>query len=122
MRIAKSIVTFCAAAAFAAATAFASPAFATNNNQGGVRTQSDLENSGWYCMQASDAHYYYVCTKPFEPTYQCHLGVCSPDPIRQGSRVVRTPNGTVTATATTMTPQTSTTTTSTATATARSGH
>jgi hypothetical protein len=92
MRSAKAIATFCAAAVFALAAGAASPAFATNNSQNGtVVQQADLERNGWYCMQSSEAPYYYVCTKVFGPTFECHFGICSATPIRPASNRTPTP-------------------------------
>lgn len=121
MRSVKSIATLCAAAAFAVAAAIASPAFATNNSQGGTAvSQDELERNGWYCMQSSEAPYYYVCTKVFGQTYECHFGICSPTAIRPaGNRVSRMPNGTARATTA---PQTSATGRSVGTATTRADH
>lgn len=98
MRSAKSIATLCAAAAFAVAAASASPAFATNNGPSRVVVQqSYLERNGWYCMQSSETPHYYVCTKVFGPTFECHFGICSDTAIRPGAnRAPRTPNGTLT--------------------------
>jgi hypothetical protein len=98
MRSAKALSTICAAAAFALATAVASPAFATNNSLGRVVVQqADLERNGWYCMQSSETPHYYVCTKVFGPTFECHFGICSETAIRPASnRTSRTPNGTAT--------------------------
>lgn len=100
MSIAKSIATLSVVAAFAVAAAIAPPAFAVNNSQSGtVTTQDDLEKNGWYCMQSSETSYYWVCTKVFDQTYECHFGFCSPAPIRPaGNRVSRMPNGAATAT------------------------
>jgi hypothetical protein len=95
MRSAKSSATLCAVAAFAVAAAIASPAFATNNSQSGTAVhQSDLERNGWYCMQSSETRHYYVCTKVFGPTYECHFGICSATAIRPaGNRASRTSIG-----------------------------
>jgi hypothetical protein len=109
MRSAKAFTTFCAAAAFAVAAAIASPAFATDNSQSGIAvSQAELERNGWYCMQSSETRHYYVCTKVFGPTYECHFGICSATAIRRpGSRVSRLPSGTVASM--TAAPETSTT-------------
>jgi hypothetical protein len=121
MRSAKSIPTLCAAVAFAVAAAIASPAFATNNQQSGtVVSQADLVASGWYCMQSSEAPYYYLCTKVFDQTYECHFGICSPASVRPaGNRVSRNLSGAVTARTA---PQTNMTGTNMGTATARAHH
>jgi hypothetical protein len=94
MRSAKSVAALWAAAAFVVASAAAFPAFATNNSQSGTAVQqADLERNGWYCMQSSETRHYYVCTKVFGPTYECHFGICSPTAIRPaGNRVSRTPS------------------------------
>lgn len=98
MRSAKSILTLCAAAAFVATAAIASPAVATNNSNGRVVVQQAyLERNGWYCMQSSETPYYYVCTKVFGPTFECHFGICSETVIRPArDRLSTAPNGAAT--------------------------
>jgi hypothetical protein len=110
MSIVKFIATLSAAVAFTGAVAMAPAAFARNNAPNStVRTMDDLQQNGWYCMQASDAAYYSICTKPFDQTYECHLGVCVPTPARStGNRMSTTPNATASTAGPATAPQTRT--------------
>lgn len=92
MRTATFIATL-AAATVLNIVATAPAAFAANNTQSStIRTKGDLEQNGWYCMRSSDGSYW-LCTKVFDQTYTCQLGICWPTPIRSDDgRVSRMPN------------------------------